>query len=446
MPGFISVAPGQPIRSTHVNQFSQWITGGRKDVSGAIITTHATEYTVTATNEDTSAGNVLKLISGASTIALFNKTGATLSVPLISTSPLASALASGQTAGDTFYASSASSFSRVAKGNAFEAWIMSAGATAPNWAASLQSLLASAGSLVVASAANTPAHLPKGTGLQELVMNAGATGQTWATGVLAVATTAGDTFFGTGLNAVTRVAAGTAWQNWAMNAAATGATWVSCAVALAVTQGDLFYATGANSLVRLARGSNGQVLTLASGLPVWTAPVTAAALLIASTTLVATSATIDFTSVSQSFRHLEIYCSTFNATGGSNISVQFSATGTTFDTTASYDYCYTLTQHTAVSGTATMGQSSGLAAGHGGTGANVLTPLRMTIEDYSGTDKQKSYQAWGGRKDGTAVADMSKIDLVGYWRSTTAVMGVRFLTGGVFGIGSRISIYGVPAS
>lgn len=36
-----------------------------------------------------------------------------------------------------------------------------------------------------------------------------------------------------------------------------------------LVSGDILYATGANALARLAKGSNGQVLTLASGLPSW---------------------------------------------------------------------------------------------------------------------------------------------------------------------------------
>jgi hypothetical protein len=77
----ITVSSGQPIRATHVNQFQRWLLGATKDVSTALATTHATEYTLTVTNEETSAGNALKIVSGASTVAIFNKTGATFTVP-----------------------------------------------------------------------------------------------------------------------------------------------------------------------------------------------------------------------------------------------------------------------------------------------------------------------------------------------------------------------------
>lgn len=42
------------------------------------------------------------------------------------------------------------------------------------------------------------------------------------------------------------------------------------AVAKAQAAGDLFYATGAHALTRLPIGSNGQILTVSGGLPVWT--------------------------------------------------------------------------------------------------------------------------------------------------------------------------------
>lgn len=70
-----TVSPGQPIRATHINQFSRWLTAQVKSHTTSITNTHATEYTAVLTNEQTSAGNALKLVSGASNVALFSKTG-----------------------------------------------------------------------------------------------------------------------------------------------------------------------------------------------------------------------------------------------------------------------------------------------------------------------------------------------------------------------------------
>lgn len=77
---FISVAAGQPIRSTHVQQFTNWLTGSKKDTPGTITTTHATDYTLTLTSES-ATGNILKLGYGTGTAvaATFGATQATFS-------------------------------------------------------------------------------------------------------------------------------------------------------------------------------------------------------------------------------------------------------------------------------------------------------------------------------------------------------------------------------
>lgn len=77
---FITVAAGQPIRATHVTQFSQWLTGIKVDSPGTITATSASEYALTVFSNNTGAGNALKIQYGASassatTIATFNATG-----------------------------------------------------------------------------------------------------------------------------------------------------------------------------------------------------------------------------------------------------------------------------------------------------------------------------------------------------------------------------------
>lgn len=88
---------------------------------------------------------------------------------------------SGLTAGDLLYALTSTTFARLAKGTARQQLAMNSGATAPEWVASLQSLLTAQGDIPYASAANTPARLAKGTADQFLSMNAGATAPEWVT-------------------------------------------------------------------------------------------------------------------------------------------------------------------------------------------------------------------------------------------------------------------------
>jgi len=84
------------------------------------------------------------------------------------------------TAGDILYASSANTPARLAKGTGLQVVQMNSGATAPEWAASPQSLMTGQGDVLYASSANTPARLAKGSALEILTMNAGATAPEWA--------------------------------------------------------------------------------------------------------------------------------------------------------------------------------------------------------------------------------------------------------------------------
>jgi hypothetical protein len=78
----ITVSAGQPIRATHNNQYVRWLTGVTKDISTALTITHASEYTLTLTNE-VATGNILKLGYGTGTAvaAIVSATAATFSVP-----------------------------------------------------------------------------------------------------------------------------------------------------------------------------------------------------------------------------------------------------------------------------------------------------------------------------------------------------------------------------
>lgn len=339
----VTVAGGQPIRSTHVSQFTRWVTGATKDQSFTPITTHATEYTATLTNEETSAGNVLKLVSGASTIALFNKTGATLSVPLFATGVLAGLFSA---TGQILYGSGGTGATTLNIGSTFQALIVNSGAAAPTYAASLQSLLASAGSLIGASAANTPVHIPKGSAFQSLVMNPGATGQTWATGVLASAVTAGDIFYAPAPNAISRLAAGTARQGLIMSAGATAPSWAASLQSLLTTAGQFIYATSANTPVALnPPGTAGQFLTIsATGVPSW-----ASGSVVRNVATSAFGATAAPTTTSTSYTDLNDMSCTLTTSGG-DLLAWFNGTFQHATTTAGIKVAFSLDGATEVNG------------------------------------------------------------------------------------------------
>jgi hypothetical protein len=77
------------------------------------------------------------------------------------------------TAGDTLYASSANTPARLAVGTARYTLQTNSGATAPEWAASPQSIMTATGDILYASGANTLAKLAKGSDDEVLTLASG---------------------------------------------------------------------------------------------------------------------------------------------------------------------------------------------------------------------------------------------------------------------------------
>lgn len=126
------------------------------------------------------------------------------------------------TAGDLLYGTAANTLGRLGIGTARQVLATNSAATAPEWVASIQSLLTAQGDLLYASGANTPARLAKGTASQYLRMNSGATAPEWAS------------------------------EGWIEES-------------LVDAKGDLLVGTADNTVARLAVGTNGYVLTADSG-------------------------------------------------------------------------------------------------------------------------------------------------------------------------------------
>lgn len=76
------------------------------------------------------------------------------------------ALVSGQAAGDTFYATSATALARLAKGTAGQVWRMNAGATAPEWGYSGGVVKRQGGSTTIWSTPGTTNYVPTASKIQ----------------------------------------------------------------------------------------------------------------------------------------------------------------------------------------------------------------------------------------------------------------------------------------
>ena len=118
-----------------------------------------------------SGGTALQIGDASDTITI--PTGATFTI--VDGLPVASGgtgLASF-TAGDILYATGSTTLAKLGKGTARQGLQTNSGATAPEWAASPQSVLTAEGDIIYASGANTLAKLAKGSDDEVLTLASG---------------------------------------------------------------------------------------------------------------------------------------------------------------------------------------------------------------------------------------------------------------------------------
>ena len=131
--------------------------------------------------------------------------------------------------------------------------------------------------------------------------------------------------------------------------------------------GDILYASSATVLKALAKGSNGDVLSLAAGIPDWTTSA-------ASATVASTVVVIDTTDTSA-------FVALFDSATGS-LAIKT-------DTGITYNAGTGMLTVTGLTGPLTgnaSGLSATLAVSSGGTGATTLTDKAVLISQDSGTD------------------------------------------------------------
>lgn len=162
--------------------------------------------------------------------------------------------------------------------------------------------------------------------------------------------------------------------------------------------------------------------------------------LIADTTLGSAAASITFSSIPATYKHLRIEVGARSThTGVTNISLRFNS-----DTGTNYDYQYLYANNTTVGGQCFPGQNLGLLGALCGTNTRALmqTTTDILIPNYAGTTFEKSYFSCNGFSDSTA-ANSYIWNNSGSWRNTAAISTVVVFSNiANFAAGTRATLYG----
>ena len=118
------------------------------------------------------------------------------------------------TAGDVLYATDSTTLAKLAKGTAEQILSMNSGATAPEWTTAAATAGGTgqtgftAGDILYANSTTTLTKLGKGTARQGLQTNSGATAPEWAASPQSVLTAEGDILYASGANTLAKLAKG----------------------------------------------------------------------------------------------------------------------------------------------------------------------------------------------------------------------------------------------
>lgn len=161
---------------------------------------------------------------------------------------------------------------------------------------------------------------------------------------------------------------------------------------------------------------------------------------IANTTLGSDTATVTFSSISQSFTDLVIIVNAANdQTSTSSIGLRFQVGNGSVDTGSNYSATFLYAETSALS-TRVSNQTGGYSGELLGTIDKASTTI-LNVMNYSNTTTNKTILA----RSGTANARIDST--VTLWRSTSAINTIKFyLNANQFKTGSTFTLYGIKAA
>lgn len=164
--------------------------------------------------------------------------------------------------------------------------------------------------------------------------------------------------------------------------------------------------------------------------------------LISTQVLASTAATVTFSSIPQTYKHLQLRIT--NRDSGA-VTVNYMAyMWLNGDNAANYSYHELTGSGTAVTSSATTGQPSGIAISSPGNSntTGIFGSAIVDVLDYTSTSKYKTWRSLTGAVGASKTIELNS----SLWRSTAAVTSLTIQSSGSGSVaGSRFSLYGVPA-
>jgi hypothetical protein len=169
-------------------------------------------------------------------------------------------------------------------------------------------------------------------------------------------------------------------------------------------------------------------------------------LMIADSNLAAAAASINFASIPQTFRTLQLVCQFRTAQAAVNDGVWFRFNGDSGSNYDSYNFrgVGTTPTNTGVEDIATNYAKMSLVAAGNTAPANVFGIVVLTIPFYANTTGNKIVEGVCAVKWGTATGNLQISHFQGNWRSNAAINQITFTAAGGanFSIGTRVTLYG----
>ena len=164
---------------------------------------------------------------------------------------------------------------------------------------------------------------------------------------------------------------------------------------------------------------------------------------IASATGTGSSATITFSSIPSTYKHLQfrwIMRSTFASSSAITLKIQLNS-----DTGSNYAYHSLNADGAAVSASGSSSQSDiRITTGMAGNSmtANIVGTGIIDIQDYASTTKTKTLKSFSGIDTNTTTGQIGMSS--GLWNSTSAMNSITFTANnGSFGTTTQIALYGI---